>query len=746
MRTVRWLLPACLAVGLFHPGGPLLSGPQTLAATSEDCLVCHSDNTLTTERRGRQVSLYVDDRLLSASAHAGVECAECHTGVDPENVPHRAGPRSVDCTRCHGDVSDGHGFHPFMAAEGGLEAIACTDCHGRHEISRVDQPESKFSRSSLGGTCGKCHEAEETAFRASAHGESLRAGDASAPDCLTCHRQPLSPGRFEGNTVQLKIVQEKACLHCHLDDPSVRERMGPSAGFIEAYEKSVHDAALLAGNGAAANCVDCHGSHEMKPGFDPTSRVSKEHIPETCGRCHEELAARYSRSVHAAAFRRGDHDAPVCTDCHGEHGIMRHDDPRSPTAPLNVSAQVCSPCHSSLKLSQKYALSSDRFRSFSDSYHGMAIRGGEAEVANCASCHGSHDILPSSDPASSVNKANLAATCGKCHPGSNDLFAVGEVHVTLAESDEPVLYWIATVYVGLIVFVIGGMLLHNALDFAWKARRRYRVRHGHIVEEPADHVLYLRMTVSERIQHAALALSFIILVVTGFMLHYPDAWWVRSIRSLYAQLFETRSLAHRVAGVVLVAVSVFHVFYVAFTARGRRFLLDMLPSRRDVLDPFRAMLHNAGILKRRPRFPRFSYIEKAEYWAVIWGTAVMAITGTVMWFENTFIGLLSKLGYDIARSIHFYEAWLATLAIIAWHFYYVIFNPDSYPLNTAWFTGTLTEEEMIAEHPLELEEIRRARIARSRSSAPEDGEPEGDAGEGAREEVGATRPDDPVRD
>jgi hypothetical protein len=77
-----------------------------------------------------------------------------------------------------------------------------------------------------------------------------------------------------------------------------------------------------------------------------------------------------------------------------------------------------------------------------------------------------------------------------------------------------------------------------------------------------------------------------------------------------------------------------------------------------------------------------------------------------MWFDNTFIGLFSKLGYDIARTVHYYEAWLATLAIIVWHFYFVIFNPDVYPINLAFWKGTITEEEMADEHPLELEKLR----------------------------------------
>jgi cytochrome b subunit of formate dehydrogenase len=113
-----------------------------------------------------------------------------------------------------------------------------------------------------------------------------------------------------------------------------------------------------------------------------------------------------------------------------------------------------------------------------------------------------------------------------------------------------------------------------------------------------------------------------------------------------------------------------------------------------------------GLSKEKPKLDRFSYIEKAEYWALIWGTIIMSATGFIMWFDNTFIGLFTLLGWEIARTIHYYEAWLATLAIIVWHFYFVIFNPDIYPMNTSWITGKMTEEEMAEEHPVELERLK----------------------------------------
>jgi formate dehydrogenase gamma subunit len=287
---------------------------------------------------------------------------------------------------------------------------------------------------------------------------------------------------------------------------------------------------------------------------------------------------------------------------------------------------------------------------------------------------------------------------------------VGSIHVVTRKAEEPVLYWVAYFYIGLIIVTIGGMLIHNTLDFLKKSRRKLKLRRGELSEEEHGYNVYLRMTRAERIQHACLLTSFTVLVITGFMLRYPEAWWVRGIRQLSSHAFEARSLAHRIAGVVMVLASFSHIGYL-FTARGRRFIRDIFPNRQDLYDAAGYVLYISGISARKPKFGRFGYIEKAEYWALVWGTMVMAATGVIMWFENTFISLLTKLGFDVARTVHFYEAWLATLAILVWHIYYVIFNPEVYPMNTAWISGTLPESVMAEEHPLELEAIRREEAA-----------------------------------
>ena len=690
----------------------LLSARPALAQTREDCLACHSDHELTKDGPGKTtISLFVDEAVLNKSTHAKLACVACHTGFNPDDLPHKEKIEPVACQRCHAAAVLKHPFHPDLAKSIGRQQaplVACKSCHGTHNVESPKTPGSKFSAGRLVESCGACHTKEAEHFKASAHGQAFLAGVEGAPNCLTCHRSPIAvvPGSGTADTLTVKRAQAQLCLSCHRDDPDVRSRTSPTAGFIGAYDASVHGAALLKGNVKAANCVSCHGSHDMQKGSDPRSFVYRTNIPATCGKCHAEIAKTYAQSVHGKAVLNGNSDSPVCTTCHGEHTILGPSDPRSRVAAGNVSAQVCSPCHASVLLSAKYGIKSDRFRTFTDSYHGLAIRGGSVAVANCASCHTAHDIKPSSDPTSTVNKANLAVTCGRCHPGANERFAVGSVHISLDAQQEPLLYWVATGYIILIVLLIGGMLLHNALDFVKKSKHLLKVRRGLIEEEPVGHGLYLRMTAGERLQHATMVVSFVILVITGFALKFPEAWWVAPLHRISPAIFSIRSIVHRIAGVVMVLVSLYHGYYLFFVPRGKQLLRDLLPSLQDLRDAVAMIRYNLNLSSVRPRFDRFSYIEKSEYWALVWGTIVMGTTGTILWFDNTFIGLLSKLGWDVARTVHYYEAWLAMLAIIVWHIYFVIFNPDVYPMNLAWWKGTLTEREMLDEHPVELDRLK----------------------------------------
>jgi len=218
---------------------------------------------------------------------------------------------------------------------------------------------------------------------------------------------------------------------------------------------------------------------------------------------------------------------------------------------------------------------------------------------------------------------------------------------------------------------------------------------------------YLRMTLNERAQHVNLAINFTILVITGFALSFPKAFWVSPITDVPAGM-TMRGFLHRLCGVATVFLGGYHILYCAFTKRGRGLIKDMIPGLKDAIDLWETLKNNLFI--NRPaktlKMPRFNFREKLEYLGLIWGTLVMTVTGCILWFEVEWLKYFPKWTFDVARTIHFYEAILATLTIIVWHFYSVIFNPDIYPMSWAWITGDLTEHEMEEEHGLELERIK----------------------------------------
>ncbi len=219
-------------------------------------------------------------------------------------------------------------------------------------------------------------------------------------------------------------------------------------------------------------------------------------------------------------------------------------------------------------------------------------------------------------------------------------------------------------------------------------------------------IKYFRMNPNERAQHFLLLTSFTTLVITGFALKFPETWWVSWIVSVIGKnAFETRGIIHRIASIIMILVSLYHLYYIIFTYRGRELVSALWFRKKDITDFSKTMMYLTGSFRDPAKFGRFSYVEKIEYWAVVWGTIVMGTTGGVLWFENTFLKFIKPEGMYIATTIHYYEAILASLAILVWHFYFVLFNPDVFPMNKAWYKGYLSREEMEKEHPLELEQI-----------------------------------------
>jgi formate dehydrogenase gamma subunit len=515
----------------------------------------------------------------------------------------------------------------------------------------------------------------------------LAASSHRTNSCASCHAN-VGP-RHPDDNLALKPVN---CTGCHQKQ-------------TESYSASVHGLALAKGRRDSATCGDCHDGHTVLPPTSPESPLHFSKLAQTCGGCHDQAARDVEEGVHGKAVAAGHREAPTCTDCHSEHRIAT----LKSSSPLKISADVCSNCHASERLNTKYNLPSDRVKTFFQSYHGLAAQYGSTLAANCASCHGFHRILPSSDPRSTIHPSHLVQTCGQCHPDANANFAQGKVHVDIGAASsgtgigEKLNWWVRRIYLALIFCVIGGMLLHNGASFFKKVLARYRV---------ADFSL-VRMSLAQRWQHFALATSFVVLAVTGFALKFPDSWLTRLLGS--SEPF--RRWSHRIAGVVMLGVGAYHLFYLCRSGEGRRLLKAMLPVKKDLRDLSGNVRYLAGLESERPRFARFGYAEKMEYWAVVWGTIIMGVTGLMIWFKFDVTRFLPRWAVDIALTIHYYEAILACLAIVVWHFYHVLFDPDIYPINWACWNGRVSEHWQEEEHPLDDECLARVGASGSEHSA-----------------------------
>ena len=579
---------------------------------------------------------------------------------------------------------------PAPTATPGAVAVPNLECQGCHAPGKA--------LPYLGGA--KFHTDVHSAYDRGFHAQAIQGGHKAAT-CIDCHTRngdmtTILPASERNSTINRSNIAE-TCGRCH-GDKSVMQGSGISERPFLSYRESVHAKAIAQGNVGAAVCTDCHNSHDILPAANPQSPIAKVNIPATCGKCHKSESAEFMQSIHGQALARGVSRSPVCTDCHGIHNIITPVEADGTTASAALATETCARCHEGVTLTREFGVAGERVSSYEDSYHGLAARMGSRVVANCASCHGMHNILPSSDPNSMISTANLPHTCGQCHIGAGVKFATGKIHLTselvaangarnIGAIGTRIVRWI---YLPLIVLVIGGMAIHNGLIWVRKVAARKRAARP-----------IVRLSVNQRVQHWLLLTSFIVLVVSGFALQYPDSW----LASLLGGSEYLRRIVHRIAAVIMLVVGVYHVAYLFLSKEGRLWLTDMLVRGKDFKDVIGNFGYYLGASTGKPKIARFGYAEKAEYWAVIWGTFIMGLTGLMIWFKLGFFAFLPRWTIDIALAVHFYEAVLATLAIVVWHFYHVIFDPDVYPVSFAFLDGRVSEDHYRHEHELAYEEL-----------------------------------------
>ncbi len=649
----------------------------------ETCVACHGAAGM---KSGKGQNISINPSKHAASAHGVLGCQDCHTSI--KDFPHPAKIPKVQCVTCH----DQEAKNFATSAHAILGEATCATCHGSaHELTTTE--------SLAPGKCTECHADEVKEFTASIHGQAATRGDRDAPKCTSCHGSihEVKAASEPDSTIARKNLAD-TCAKCHSDAGFLSRHQIPVAHPVESYKQSVHGRAIAAGSEKAADCNSCHGNHNIYPAKDQRSRVNHWKVSETCAECHAEIAKTYSESVHGVAVKAGVKDAPACVDCHGEHLILDPKNPASPVNAANVSVETCGRCHASTRMAELYGLPADRVPSYAESYHGLALKGGKLTAANCASCHGVHNIFKSSDPRSMVNTANLHKTCGRCHSGVNEArYSIGPIHVqTGVGPNHPVVKWIRWMYLTLIPFTLGFMLLHNLLDLLSKLIRR-KPRH-----ESTE--LAMRMNLWFRIAHWGIMASFPTLVFTGFALKFPDSWWAKPLL-MWESGTGVRGGLHRTAAVVLIAATLFHFVHLLIKKRDRSFLSAMIPEIKDATDMLDVLRYNLGLSNQEPKFSKFNYAEKMEYWAFIWGTMVMALSGFLLWFNNFALRHFPKWITDAATAVHWYEALLATFAILIWHFYLVIFDPSVYPMDTAWLDGKIPADHYRHSRPAYYREL-----------------------------------------
>ena len=539
--------------------------------------------------------------------------------------------------------------------------------------------------------------------------------------CLGCHgagAHTRAP-RVDVEALHASVHRGLACVDCHTAIEGLPHRKGPPADCGRCHGGGV-DRALLSprqgrpgdrhervpagANGGRPTCAVCHGGHGVLAVSRADSSVGAKHVAATCHPCHPQIAEEYAASIHGQAASRGNKDVPTCATCHPEHA-----NPVKEGVQRKGIVGTCVSCHEDPGLESKYALPANRLSSYLGSYHGAAAVLGDSRTANCASCHGVHNILPSSDPRATINRAHLAQTCGKCHPGAS--FASGTIHLQPTRKRDRIQYSVSVAYQLFIGGMMASFLGYITLDLRARRRRRlpasHRPRPGEVEPE------YERLSLNQRVQHWLLITCFITLMGTGLPLAAPRSPLSRGVINLLGGM-GARAMVHRGAALALVLLVLYHAGYVLLSRRGRWEFRQLRPGRREARELYEMLRFYLGFSGTRARFGRYNFIEKFEYLAVGWGSVVMIGTGALLWNPGLSLAVVPKWVMDVAFIVHSWEAILAFLAIIVWHMYNVHFNPAIFPMSRVWLTGRISLHELQENHPREYEEYARAPVPAGR--------------------------------
>ncbi len=636
-------IPACSDC---HPPHELNRQNLVVEIADRTCLECHAAPDVHKMVNGEVFPLFVDQSILSASAHENITCVKCHSDVSTSLGRPCETTTRVNCSNCHAEVAEmyGESGHGMAFLNNEEDAPYCTDCHGSHDTLSKDIETSATYRANIPQLCGECHQEDNS---------STRKADLKETNAMVDYSQ----------SVHGKGLMEKGLL--------------PSAV-----------------------CTDCHTSHHNLRDTDIRSSVHPKNIPNTCAQCHSGIFKEYESSVHNILMGDGDKQLPTCADCHSAHTITAT---KEDQFMIQVTHQ-CGSCHEDL---------SDTYL---ETIHGKSYELGHENAAKCSDCHGSHSVHGVDDPNSTISPENILNTCQQCHENANSNFTGYLTHATHSDRENyPSLYYAFWAMTSLLIGVFGFFGIHTLL---WLPRsiQGLHERKNRSKEESNDgsdrNKFIRRFTLSQRVTHLCVIISFMALALTGMVLKFAHMEWAQILANLMGGARSAATI-HRFAAVLTFAYFFYHAFSL-FRIRARQkkswksFIFgknSMMFNLQDLKD-FGATLKWFFGLAPRPDYGRWTYWEKFDYFAVVWGVAIIGLSGLMLWFPEFFTQFLPGWIINIAHIIHSDEALLAVGFIFTVHFFNTHFRPSVFPVDTVIFTGMLSLEEFKRTRPREYEELK----------------------------------------
>ena len=655
----------------------------------------------------------IEGRLWEEAPNQIPACVDCHSPHKIRRVFYEGGMSTQECMRCHGkpDLSatkDGKTVSRFVDLakhEASVhKTVSCAQCHtgAKPSLTRPCETVTKEV------DCGICHADAVKQFAIGSHGQLFAKGDPDAPDCSDCHTPHQTKSKHQADSPTFPSNVPQLCARCHREGERAAKRIHVGVpDIIGSYRESIHGKGLLeSGLVVTATCSDCHTPHSPLPPDDPASSVNPANIAQTCGKCHHGIEATFKTSVHYPGNIATDKKLPTCDKCHTSHTISRTD--QSDFRMLMMDR--CGNCHK------------QEAETFFDTYHGKVSKLGSAIAAKCYDCHGTHNILPPTDPRSTLSRDNVVQTCGQCHPGSHRKFAGYLTHATHHDRKKYPALFVA--FWGMTFLLVGTLAFFSLHTIAWLIRS-WRTRHewSHH-KQAAPGPLYRRFTPFQSALHVTMMISFFTLALTGMALKFSYMRWAQILSQVLGG-FEAMGVLHRLGAIVLVTVFAVHLWDLnrQRRARGQSWLGLILDPNSLMfnLTDLKEMLASAKwFLGRgpRPNYGRFTYWEKFDYFAVFWGVAIIGSTGLILWFPELLTYVLPGWAINVATIIHSDEALLAVGFIFTIHFYNTHFRPDKFPMDTVIFTGRVPLAEMKYDKPREFEDMERSGELKERLVEP----------------------------